>query len=100
MLVADKVEPGRGMAGPDGRGGRAQTAPYARPEQAALASRPIYPFPQIPRPIGPDLSKADDFVAASSDVSGPATQAWLGSDLLAPRAPANYMVVDGQLKEK
>lgn len=45
MLIADKVEAGRGIANPDGRGGRAQTAPYARPNHTAQSSRPIYPFP-------------------------------------------------------
>lgn len=56
MLVADKIDAARGMAGPDGRGGRAQTAPFARPNQPALASRPIYPLPQIARPTGTELT--------------------------------------------
>lgn len=99
MLVGEKVAPGTGMAGPDGRGGRTQTAPYARPNQPAQASRPIYPFPQIPLPIGKDLSTAKDFRAGPSDVSGPVTQPWVGSDLLAPKTPAAYAVLHGELQQ-
>lgn len=77
MLVAHKVEGVRGMGGPDGRGGRAQTAPYARPNLTAQASRPIYPF-QIAHPTGNSTSAAKDFVAAPSNVPGPMTQT--GSD--------------------
>ena len=99
MLVADRIE-GRSMAGPDGRGGRTQTAPFARPNQPALSSRPIYPFPQIAHPVGSAAANAADFVAAPSDVSGPVTQSWVGSDLLTMKAPVFYSVVDGKLHQQ
>ena len=98
MLVADRVE-GRSMAGPDGRGGRTQTAPFAQPSKPALSSRPIYPFPQIAHPVGSATANAGDFVAAPSDVSGPVTQSWVGSDLLTMKAPVSYSVVDGKLRQ-
>jgi hypothetical protein len=100
MLMADKVERGRGMAGPDGRGGRQQTAPYARANQPALASRPTYPFPQIAHPAGGDATKGSEFIAAPSDVEGPARQAWVGSELLAPKPQPFYVVVDGKVVPK
>lgn len=100
MLLADKIEGGRGMAGPDGRGGCTQTAPYARPNQPALASRPLYPFPQIAHAIGEKTGEATDFVAAPSDVTGSATQAWTGSELLSPKKPTNYAAVDGVLRKQ
>jgi hypothetical protein len=88
------------MAGPDGRGGRQQTAPYARANHPALASRPIYSFLQIAHPAGGDANKASEFIAAPSDVEGPVTQAWIGSELLAPKAQPNYRVVDGKVVPK
>lgn len=94
-LVADKVQAGRGMAGPDGRGGRQQTAPYARAKQPALSDRPIYPFPQIAHATGSDLSKATAFSPAPGDVQGPATQKWIGSDLLTTKVLSTYVVLDG-----
>ena len=97
MLVADKIEAGRGMAGPDGRGGRSQTAPYARENQPAKTSRPIYPFPQIAHTKGNETSSAANFVAAPSDATGPATQTWTGSELLAQKAPIAYVVQDGKV---
>jgi len=100
MLVANKVAPGQSMGGPDGRGGRSQTAPYARESQPAVASRPIYPFPQIAHPIGDAISKAADFSAAPSDVHGPITQEWVGLELLSPTAPVNYTVRDGKLMKE
>ena len=99
MLVADRVE-GRSMAGPDGRGGRTQTAPFAQPSKPALSSRPIYPFPQIAHAVGTATANASDFVAAPSNVSGPATQPWVGSDLLTMKPPVSYSVVDGKLRQQ
>ena len=100
MLVADKIEAGHGMAGPDGRGGRQQTVPYARPNQPAQASRPIYPFPQLAHAQGSDPAAASDFVPAPSDVTGPATQSWVGSDLLAGKALPFYTIRDGKLVQQ
>ena len=92
MLIADKIQANRGMAGPDGRGGRQQTAPYAPANQPAQASRPIYPFPQIAHAKGKDLSQTSDFSAA--------TQPWIGSEMLAPKTPPAYVVVDGKVARK
>ena len=50
MLVADKVQLGRSFGGPDGRGGQQQTAPYAKANQPAQASRPIYRFRRLHMP--------------------------------------------------
>ena len=98
MLDAGKLAPVRGMAaGPDGRGGGRQTAPFAQPAKPVLASRPIYPFPQIAHATGANTSSATDFVEAPSDVKGPATQTWIGSELLAPVKPPPYTVHDGKL---
>lgn len=99
MLVADKTG-GRGMGGPDGRGGRQQTAPYAHPNQPAQASRPIYPFPELAHAQANDLTTASAFVPAASDVTGPATQSWVGSDLLAGKAFPFYTVRDGKLVQQ
>ncbi|WP_158615371.1 tannase/feruloyl esterase family alpha/beta hydrolase [Acidipila sp. EB88] len=81
-LIAGKLPPFAGMgAGPDGRGGRPQTAPYARPDQPALATRAILPFPHT----------------ASQPL---AMQPWIGAELLAPAAPLRYRVEDGKLTQK
>ena len=100
MLVGEKVQAGRGMAGPDGRGGRQQTAPYAPTNQPAQASRPIYPFPQIAHAKGNDLSQASKFSAAPSDVQGQATQPWIGSEMLTMRTPSSYRIVDGKVRQQ
>lgn len=98
MLIADKLQAGSGMgAGPDGRGGRQQMAPYARTNQPAQTSRPIYPFPQIAHASGAATSNASDFVPSPSDFQGPATQTWIGSELLAPKTPVLFAVRDGKL---
>ena len=98
MLIAGKLPAVRGMAaGPDGRGGRMQTAPYATPQQTTLATRPIYPFPEIPHPAGTDLLQWTGFKPAPSDVHGPVTQSWVGESLLAPKVPPTYTVKDGKL---
>lgn len=98
MLEGDKVQGGRGPgSGPDGRGGRTQTAPYATAKQPSLASRPIYPFPQIAHATSSNASQVSDFVPAPSDVQGPSTQPWTGSELFAAKAPRPYIVQDGKL---
>lgn len=88
--------------GPDGRGGgpgmSRVPAPYAREEQQALASRPIYPFPTIARYSGSgDPKAASSYVPGSSGVKEPATIEWYGSNLLAPDFQKNYAVKDGKL---
>ena len=101
MLEGDKVPGGRGPGGgPDGRGGRSQTAPYATAKQPTLASRPIYPFPQVAHATSSNASQGSDFASAPSDVQGPATQPWTGSELVAAKAPRSYIVQDGKLVQQ
>lgn len=101
MLIADKVQGRPGMGGgPDGRGGQRQTAPYARANQAAVASRPLYPFPSVAEPTGSDLTVASSFTSSQGLKPSGDILKWTGAELLAPKAAPFYEVVDGKLTAK
>jgi feruloyl esterase len=101
-IVADKVAaasggPGMGP-GPDGRGGKAQSAPYAREKQAAVSSRPIYPFPAIARYSGSgDPAKDSSYIASPSPASDTNVLDWYGAELLRPGFQMNFTVSNGKL---
>lgn len=101
QLVADRVaQRGNGpMGGSDGRGGgmgkMAERPPVATPNQPALASRPIYPFPAIAHYVGhgdPDL--ASSYRPGPGPVVEPATIDWYGRFMLAPGFQKPYTVRD------
>ena len=57
-------------------------------------------FPHIAHQTGTSTKDAADFKAAPSNVVRPATQSWIGADLLAPKAPTTYVVRDGKLAQQ
>ncbi|HEV3430684.1 MAG TPA: tannase/feruloyl esterase family alpha/beta hydrolase [Paraburkholderia sp.] len=90
------------QGGSDGRGGgmgmRAALPPVAIANQAALASRPIYPFPQIAHYLGKgDPTKASNYGPAPSSVKEPAKIDWYGAFMLHPGFQKQYVVRDDQL---
>jgi len=94
--VADRDNGPRGGL-PGGRGPDQQT-PLPVPEEAALATRPIYPFPLIARYAGVgDPDAASSFVPAKSGVPESRIVKWYGSALLAPDNQRDYRVLNGRL---
>lgn len=101
-IVADKIAERRGGPGmgpgPDGRGGKAQSTPYAPGNQTPVASRPIYPFPAIARYSGSgDPSKDSSYVSSPSPAAETNVLDWYGAELLRPGFQMNYTVTDGKL---
>ncbi|WP_322049558.1 tannase/feruloyl esterase family alpha/beta hydrolase [Paraburkholderia sp. J67] len=90
------------QGGSDGRGGgmggRAALPPVAIPNQPALASRPIYPFPQIAHYLGKgDPSLASSYGPAPSPVKEPETIDWYGAFMLRPGFQKQYVVRDDEI---
>ncbi|WP_167056833.1 tannase/feruloyl esterase family alpha/beta hydrolase [Burkholderia sp. Ax-1719] len=111
-LNAQRVAPVQGhpgagpQGGSDGRGGgqsggigaHAALPPVAIPNQPALASRPIYPFPQIAHYSGKgDPAKASSYVSAPSPLKEPAKIDWFGVFMLRPGFQKQYVVRDDQI---
>jgi hypothetical protein len=70
----------------------------AIPNQPAIASRPIYPFPQIAHYSGKgDRAKASSYVSAPSPVKEPAKIDWFGAFMLRPGFQKQYVVRDDQI---
>ncbi|MDE1140081.1 tannase/feruloyl esterase family alpha/beta hydrolase [Paraburkholderia tropica] len=90
------------QGGSDGRGGgmgaHAALPPVAIPNQPALASRPIYPFPQIAHYLGKgDPKLASSYGPAASPVKEPASIDWYGAFMLRPGFQKQYVVRDDTL---
>ncbi|WP_321814878.1 MULTISPECIES: tannase/feruloyl esterase family alpha/beta hydrolase [unclassified Paraburkholderia] len=97
---------GQGPQGPqggsDGRGGgmgaHAALPPVAIANQPALASRPIYPFPQIAHYLGKgDPASASSYGPAPSPAKEPAKIDWYGAFMLRPGFQKQYVVRDDQI---
>lgn len=89
--------------GADGRGGEKASAkplaPVAQPDQAALASRPVYPFPLIAKYDGRgDPKLAASYVPARSPVTERATIDWYGASLIAPGFQKRFVVESERLE--
>jgi len=99
-IVADKVAAVSAAMGPgpDGRGGKTQSAPYARNNQTVVSSRPIYPFPTIARYAGSgDPASASSYTASPSPATETNVLDWYGAELLRPGFQMNYTVSNGKL---
>ena len=100
QLVAGKIPdrekgPRGGLPGGDMRGKRVPLPVAAQTESAV---RPVYPFPQIPRPIrAGDTTGASGFAAGHSATQEPKVVDWHGSTLFTPGFQRNYVVRDGAL---
>jgi feruloyl esterase len=94
--VADRSNGPRGGLPGSSQPGR-QT-PLPTPDEPPLATRPIYPFPLIPRYSGTgDPTSAANFVPVPSTVREAPIVRWYGDTLLAPNNQRDYQVRDGRL---
>ena len=72
--------------------------PYARPDAAAIASRPVYPYPYIAQYVGAgDVNDAGNYRPVKSPVSLPMTFAGHATLLIGPDNQKQYGVRDGKL---
>mgnify|MGYP003365702782 FL=1 len=72
--------------------------PYARPDAAAIASRPVYPYPYIAQYVGVgDVNDAGNYRPVKLPVSLPVTFASDASSLIGPDNQKQYGVRDGKL---
>ncbi|NVN90936.1 MAG: tannase/feruloyl esterase family alpha/beta hydrolase [Desulfuromonadales bacterium] len=100
QLVAGKIPdrdkaPRGGLPGGDMSGKR---VPLSAAAQKESATRPVYPFPIIPRPIrAGDTTGTSGFAAGHSTAKEPNVVDWHGSSLFAPGFQRNYSVRDGAL---
>lgn len=99
-IIATKVidrdkGPRGGLPGSSAPG---QQMPLPVPNEAALATRPIYPFPLVARYVGSgDPGAASSFVPAMSGVPESPIVNWYGTTLLAPDNQRDYQVQDDRL---
>ncbi|MGX7345523.1 tannase/feruloyl esterase family alpha/beta hydrolase [Acetobacter pasteurianus] len=72
--------------------------PYARPNAAAIASRPVYPYPYIAQYVGAgDVNDAQNYQPVKSPVSVPMTFASHATSLIDPDNQKQYGIQDGKL---
>ena len=100
VLMAAQVAQRQGGPPPGGPAAE-KPAPLPRPDAPALATRPVYAYPQIAKYIGKGSDKdAANFVASAPIVAEPAAYAWEGASFIGPDFLKSYSAKDGKLVDE
>jgi feruloyl esterase len=96
-IMADKIAD-RGPGGGPPRGGGERPAPLQAPASAALATRPVFAYPQVAHYTGSgDVNNAANYVAVTSPALDPSVLRLAGAAFMAPDVLRTYEVKDGKL---
>jgi len=97
-LIAGRTAGGQAAGGRGGRGGRGPNYPYSVPDQPALFTRPIYPYPYIARYTGNgDEKDAANYEPVKSSAPIPLAFDTQAMQLIGPDNQLFYHVENGKL---
>ena len=97
-IIAAQVAPEPGPGGPAKRPAGEKPAPLPRPDAPAIATRPVFPYPQVARYTGSgDPKDAANFVSAQGPDLDPSVLQWAGAGFMGPDVLRIYEAKDGKL---